>query len=79
MNRLLEMEIFAKVVEAGSISAAADRMDMAKSAVSKRLSDLESRLGATLLTRTTRRLSLTSAGSEFYERCNQILHEVAAS
>ena len=77
MNRLLEMEIFAKIVEAGSISAAADRMDMAKSAVSKRLSDLESRLGATLLTRTTRRLSLTGAGSGFYERCKQILHDVA--
>ena len=37
MNRLLEMEVFAKVVEAGSISAAAERMDIAKSAISKRL------------------------------------------
>ncbi len=68
MNRLLEMEIFAKVVEAGSISAAAGRMDMAKSAVSKRLRELESRLGAKVLTRTTRRLSLTGDGSEDYER-----------
>ena len=77
MNRLMEMEIFAKIVEVGSISGAADRLGMVKSAVSKRLGDLESRLGATLLNRTTRRLSLTGAGSEFYERCDRILNEVA--
>lgn len=77
MNRLLEMEIFAKVVESGSISAAADRMDVAKSAVSKRLGDLESRLGVALINRTTRRMSLTDAGSEFYLRCEQILNAVA--
>lgn len=44
MNRLLEMEIFATVADAGSISGAAERLDMAKSAVSKRLADLETRL-----------------------------------
>lgn len=77
MNRFLEMEIFTRVVESGSISAAADRMDMAKSAVSKRLGDLESRLGVALINRTTRRMSLTDAGSEFYLRCEQILNAVA--
>jgi len=77
MNRLREMEVFTTVVDAGSISAAADRMGMAKSAVSKRLGDLESRLGVTLLNRTTRRMSLTSAGSEFYQRCDPILKAVA--
>jgi len=77
MNKLLEMECFVRVVDAGSISAAADRMDMAKSAVSRRLGELESRLGVQLLNRTTRRLSLTSAGSDFYEHCNAILAEVA--
>ena len=77
MNRLLEMEVFVAVVEAGSISAAADRLNMAKSAVSKRLGDLEKRLGTTLMQRTTRRLSLTAAGSGFYERCSSILNDVA--
>ena len=66
MNRLLEMEIFATVADAGSISGAAERLDMAKSAVSKRLADLEIRLGVSLMTRTTRRLSLTDAGADFY-------------
>ena len=66
MNRLLEMEIFATVADAGSISGAAERLDMAKSAVSKRLADLETRLGVRLMTRTTRHLSLTDAGAEFY-------------
>jgi DNA-binding transcriptional LysR family regulator len=79
MNRLLEMEIFATVADAGSISAAADRLDMAKSAVSKRLADLETRLGISLMTRTTRRLSLTDAGADFYKSCTAILAEVAAA
>jgi len=77
MNRLLEMEIFVRVVDAGSISGAAERMDIVKSAVSRRLGELETRLGVQLLNRTTRRLSLTAAGSEFYERCNAILADVA--
>jgi len=76
MNRLLEMEIFVAVADAGSISGAADRLDMAKSAVSKRLSDLEARLGVSLMTRSTRRLSLTDEGSEFYGQCVRILAEV---
>jgi DNA-binding transcriptional LysR family regulator len=79
MNRLLEMEIFTTVADAGSISGAADRLDMAKSAVSKRLADLESRLGVSLMTRTTRRLSLTDAGADFYKNCTTILAEVAAA
>ena len=79
MNRLLEMEIFATVADAGSISGAADRLDMAKSAVSKRLSDLEARLGVSLMTRSTRRLSLTDAGTEFYEQCVRILADVDAA
>ncbi len=79
MNRLLEMEIFATVADAGSISGAAERLDMAKSAVSKRLADLETRLGVSLMTRTTRHLSLTDAGAEFYKRCTAILAEVAAA
>ena len=76
MNRLLEMEVFVRVVDAGSISGAADRMDIAKSAISRRLGELEARLGVRLLNRTTRRLSLTGAGSAFYERCTGILSDV---
>ena len=76
MNRLLEMEVFIKVVDSGSISAAAERMDVVKSAVSKRLNDLESRLGVVLLNRTTRRMSLTDAGREFYVRSQEILNSV---
>ncbi len=79
MNRLLEMETFVRVVDAGSISGAAERMDTAKSAISRRLGDLERRLGVRLLNRTTRRLSLTAAGSEFYERCQAILADVSSA
>jgi len=77
VNRLLEMETFVRVVDAGSISAAADRMDTAKSAVSRRLGELENRLGVRLLNRTTRSLSLTEAGGTFYQRCNDVLANVA--
>lgn len=76
MNRLLEMETFVRVVDAGSISGAAERMDTAKSAVSRRLGELEARLGVRLLNRTTRRLSLTGAGGTFYDRCTSILSDV---
>jgi DNA-binding transcriptional LysR family regulator len=77
MNRLIEMETFVRVVDAGSISGAAERMNTAKSAVSRRLAGLEERLGVRLLNRTTRRLSLTEAGSAFYDRCAEILADVA--
>jgi len=76
MNQLLEMETFVRVVEAGSISGAAERMNVAKSAISRRLGELETRLDVQLLNRTTRRLSLTDAGSAFYERCDRILADV---
>lgn len=76
MARLEDMETFVRVVEAGSISGAAERMGIAKSAVSRRLSDLESRLGVQLFRRTTRRLDLTDSGRGFYERCLTILSDV---
>lgn len=76
MDRFDEMRTFVRVVEAGGISAAAERMAIAKSAVSRRLQELENRLGAQLLLRTTRRISLTDAGRAFYERCLRILDEV---
>jgi DNA-binding transcriptional LysR family regulator len=76
MSRLEEMEAFVRVVDAGSITAAADRMAMAKSAVSRRLTELEQRLGVQLLRRTTRTLRLTDTGRGFYERCLRILADV---
>ncbi|MFA9462493.1 LysR family transcriptional regulator [Thiohalorhabdus sp. Cl-TMA] len=76
MDRLTELETYVRVVDSGNISRAAERMGVAKSAVSRRLSDLERRLGAQLLTRTTRQLTVTDAGREFYERCKQLLADM---
>jgi len=76
MDRFDEMHTFIRVVESGGISAAADRLGIAKSAVSRRLQELENRLDAQLLQRTTRRIHLTDAGREFYERSLRILDEL---
>ena len=76
MARLEDMENFMRVVETGSISGAAERLGIAKSAVSRRLSDLEARLGVQLFRRTTRRLDITDSGRGFYERCLGILSDV---
>ena len=59
MDRFEAMSTFVRVVDAGSVSGAADQLGVAKSAVSRRLRDLEGHLGAELLRRTTRRLALT--------------------
>jgi DNA-binding transcriptional LysR family regulator len=75
-DKLLEMETFVRIVEAGSISAAAEQLAVAKSAVSKRLSELEARLGVQLLARTTRSLSLTDSGRYFLEQVKDILSAV---
>jgi DNA-binding transcriptional LysR family regulator len=77
MGQLEDMQAFVRVVEAGSLSRAADQLGVAKSAVSRRLGDLERRLGTTLLNRTTRRSSLTEAGRLFYERSSRIIDDVA--
>ena len=58
MNRLRQMEIFAHIVEQGSISAAAEQLELSKSVISQHLKALEQELGLTLLKRTTRRQSL---------------------
>jgi DNA-binding transcriptional LysR family regulator len=70
------MIIFAQVVDSRSFSAAAARLGLSKSAVSKQIAKLEDRLGARLLNRTTRTLSPTDAGQDFYERCVRVAHEV---
>ena len=67
---------FVAVAEAGSISEAARRLRLSKSVVSERLSEMERALGATLLHRTTRKLTLTEDGTAFLERATRIVHEV---
>lgn len=70
------MATFVAVAEAGSFTAAADRLTVAKSAVSRKVSALERRLGVQLIRRTTRRLSLTDSGAAFYERSVRILADL---
>jgi DNA-binding transcriptional LysR family regulator len=65
MSRLAEIETFIVIARTGSISRAAEQLGIAKSAASRRLSDLEARLGAQLILRTTRQFSLTEEGQSF--------------
>ena len=76
MNKFSDLEAFTAVVESGSFSAAGERLGIAKSAVSRRVSQLERHLGSQLLHRTTRRLSLSDAGKNFYQRAVQILADL---
>ena len=77
MGQFKEMQNFVRVVEAGSISKAAEQLGVAKSGVSRRLAELESRLGVRLLNRTTRRSSLTEAGQAFYTGAKKLLGDVS--
>ncbi|MBO6889771.1 MAG: LysR family transcriptional regulator, partial [Thalassospira sp.] len=70
------MTVFARVVEERSFSGAARKLGMSKSAVSKHVTKLEDNLGIRLLNRTTRRLSLTDAGSTFYQHCARVVEEI---
>lgn len=76
MNRLEELEAFVAVVDFRGFSSAGERLGIAKSMVSRRVSELEKRLGVQLLQRTTRRQSLTEAGREFHQRALQILADL---
>jgi DNA-binding transcriptional LysR family regulator len=76
MDRMASMAAFTKVVGAGSFSAAAREMQVSQALVTKQIQGLESWLGARLLNRTTRRLSLTEVGTAFYERAARILEAV---
>ena len=75
MTPIAAMPIFARVVEEQSFSAAALALGLSKAAVSKNIARLEAHLGARLLNRTTRTLSLTEAGRTFYEGCQRALAE----
>jgi DNA-binding transcriptional LysR family regulator len=76
MDRLAELDIFARVVTAGSMSAAGRELGLSPPVVSKRIKSLEERLGTRLLQRTTRQLALTESGQGFYERVVAILASV---
>lgn len=76
MDILASMKVFVAVVDAGSFAAAADRLDISRAMTSKYVINLEDYLGTRLLNRTTRRLSVTEAGSVYYERCVQIISDV---
>jgi DNA-binding transcriptional LysR family regulator len=77
MNRFAELETFVAVVETGSLSAAATRLGIAVSAVSRRVGELETRLGVRLANRSTRGFAPTAQGQAYYERCVQLLADLA--
>jgi len=72
----MELQILTNVADAGGISKAADRLGIAKSAVSRRLSELEQRLGIQLFHRTTRSMKLTELGHSFYLQATRILSDL---
>lgn len=73
------MLVFVEVVRHGSFTAAASTLGMPKSTVSKRVAELEDRLGTRLLQRTTRRLKLTPAGTEYFERSRRVMDDALAA
>jgi DNA-binding transcriptional LysR family regulator len=75
MDRFALMETFISVIEAGSLSAAARRLNVGQPAVSKSIAQLEAKLGVRLLLRSTRGLTPTEAGQQFYERARRALEE----
>ena len=76
MNKLLAMEVFVQVVDAGGFTRAADNMQLPKATVSTLVQTLEKTLAVKLLHRTTRQVSVTSDGAAYYERCLRILSDV---
>ena len=79
MSQIEEIRAFVMVVETGSLTQASERLGIAVSAVSRRLKDLEIRLGAPLIQRTTRRMYLNEVGQVFYDRCRIVLDELEAA
>jgi len=76
LSETSELRVFASVIAHGSFAKAADEHQMTPSGVSKLIARLEERLGARLLQRTTRKLSLTEAGSIFHSRALRLLHDL---
>ena len=77
MDRLTAMQTFVRVVESGSFSAVAREAHSTQSAISKQVAALERELGAKLLSRTTRSLALTEAGTRYFEQARRLVAEIA--
>jgi DNA-binding transcriptional LysR family regulator len=75
-DRLQELQVFVRVAESGSFSQAARELSLSQPSVSRIISELEARLGVTLLLRTTRRITVTDAGALFLDRAREILAEI---
>src|SRR4051794_37092397 len=73
MDKLGAMQTFVRIVEAGSLTRAADSLDTSLPTVVRTLASLERQLGVSLLKRTTRRIHLTEEGAQYLERCREIL------
>src|SRR5271156_3563113 len=76
MDRFASITAFVRVTESGGFSAAGRRLNLSKATVSDQVQALENALGERLLNRTTRRVSLTEIGRNYYDRCVQILQDV---
>lgn len=76
MDRWTEIELFVHTAELGSMSKAAEMLGMSNAAASRHLASLEERLGAGLVLRTTRRLTLSEAGEEYYRSCKTVLADL---
>lgn len=79
MDRLAAMQTFVRVAEAGSFTAVASQMTLARSAVTRQIAALEVRLGVKLMARSTSWLSLTSEGATYLEQCREILDRINAA
>jgi DNA-binding transcriptional LysR family regulator len=76
MDKLRAMETFVRIVDRGSLTAAADALSTSLPSVVRTLAALEAELDVRLLNRTTRRISLTDEGHEYLERCRRVLAEI---
>ncbi|MEZ5463410.1 LysR substrate-binding domain-containing protein, partial [Dokdonella sp.] len=77
MDKLQGMQLFTRVVDSGSFTAGAEQMGISRALASKLIQNLEEELGVRLLNRTTRRISLTDPGKNYYERVSEILGQLA--
>jgi DNA-binding transcriptional LysR family regulator len=77
MDKLQAMQLFTRVVDAGSFTAGAEQMGISRALASKLIQNLEDTLGVRLLNRTTRRISLTDPGKNYYQRVSEVLNHLA--
>ncbi len=76
MDRFSALKAFTRVVEAGSFTRAADSLNMPNATLSKTIQQLEAHLGVSLLQRTTRRITVTPEGREYYEKARRLLEDL---